>query len=70
MRAPSAYDWRRIGRYTKIIQKTKTKGGIIMESIMPIWQQFCNAMPLLILGVLGIAGIAGLIVRAIKNMIL
>lgn len=41
-----------------------------MESIMPIWEQFCNIFPLFILGALGIAGISGLIVRAIKNMIL
>lgn len=41
-----------------------------MESIMPIWKQFCNTMPLFILGALGIASIAGLIVRTVKNMIL
>lgn len=41
-----------------------------MESIMPIWEQFCDRIPLFILGAFGIAGIAGLIVKAIKNMIL
>lgn len=54
----------------KIIQKTKTKGDIIMEAIISIWEQFCSGFAAVMLVVFGIIGLIVIAGQIIKNKVL
>lgn len=60
-----------IGRHNRRGTTTKImKGDIIMESVLPIWQEFCTTFAVRALILFGIIGLIVIIGQIVKNMIL